>query len=115
MLLFWYKSVNIVTNVKKTGQYSYSGKLPEDVLKVKKSELRLYCDLLMQQVHGVKCAIEVKDSPNIAVSKKFCKILRFWYAQDLLDYVLLTVLNEKQLFAYFIVDGLFSQCFLCII
>jgi len=44
------------------------GKLPEDALKVKKSELRLYCDLLMQQVHGVKCAVENKESPNVEVS-----------------------------------------------
>ena len=44
-----------------------SDELPEMPLKVKKSELRLYCDLLMQQVHSVKCAVQDKDQPDIEV------------------------------------------------
>lgn len=37
---------------------------PDD-LKSKKSELRLYCDLLMQQVHMVKTAVNNKDGPEM--------------------------------------------------
>lgn len=36
-----------------------------DTLKSKKSELRLYCDLLMQQVHMVKIAANNDDGPDI--------------------------------------------------
>lgn len=35
-----------------------------DMLKTKKSELRLYCDLLMQQVHTVKSAAMEKSPPD---------------------------------------------------
>jgi len=35
-----------------------------DVAKSKKSELRLYCDLLMQQVHSIKAAAG-KDGPDV--------------------------------------------------
>ncbi|XP_013381773.1 pleckstrin homology domain-containing family A member 8 [Lingula anatina] len=35
-----------------------------DGLKAKKSELRLYCDLMMQQVHSVKQAISKEDGPD---------------------------------------------------
>ena len=37
-----------------------SGELPADIMRTKKSELRLYCDLLMQQVHSVKQSITQK-------------------------------------------------------
>ncbi|XP_071050685.1 pleckstrin homology domain-containing family A member 3-like isoform X1 [Onthophagus taurus] len=37
-----------------------------DTLKSKKSELRLYCDLLMQQVHVVKTAAIDENGPQIA-------------------------------------------------
>ncbi|XP_018324499.1 pleckstrin homology domain-containing family A member 3-like [Agrilus planipennis] len=36
-----------------------------DTLKTKRSELRLYCDLLMQQVHMVKTAANAKEGPEI--------------------------------------------------
>ncbi|KAE8750450.1 hypothetical protein FOCC_FOCC002744 [Frankliniella occidentalis] len=36
-----------------------------DILKVKKSELRLYCDLLMQQVHTVKTEATKEGGPEI--------------------------------------------------
>ncbi|KAK9738821.1 PH domain [Popillia japonica] len=36
-----------------------------DTLKTKKSELRLYCDLLMQQVHVVKTAANSNEGPEI--------------------------------------------------
>lgn len=39
-----------------------------DALKTKKSELRLYCDLLMQQVHVVKTSAQCEDGPEIGVS-----------------------------------------------
>lgn len=39
-----------------------------DLLKTKKSELRLYCDLLMQQVHTVKSSAMEKSPPDIDVS-----------------------------------------------
>ena len=38
-----------------------------DALKVKRSELRLYCDLLMQQVHAVKDAADRQPGPDIEV------------------------------------------------
>lgn len=38
-----------------------------DALKTKKSELRLYCDLLMQQVHVIKTSAQSKDGPQIEV------------------------------------------------
>lgn len=34
----------------------------------KKSELRLYCDLMMQQVHAVKSAVTVEGVPDVHVS-----------------------------------------------
>ncbi|KAL5005665.1 hypothetical protein ScPMuIL_016823 [Solemya velum] len=41
-----------------------SGKISPDIVRTKKSELRLYCDLLMQQVHSVKMCIQEQDVPN---------------------------------------------------
>ncbi|XP_025082717.1 pleckstrin homology domain-containing family A member 8-like isoform X1 [Pomacea canaliculata] len=38
-----------------------------DTVRAKKSELRLYCDLLMQQVHSVKQSITQKDSEKVWV------------------------------------------------
>jgi len=43
----------------------------EEPLKIKKSELRLYCDLLMQQVHSVKCAVQDREQPDVAVIEHF--------------------------------------------
>ncbi|VDI78879.1 pleckstrin homology domain containing family A member 8, partial [Mytilus galloprovincialis] len=37
------------------------GDVSPDILRTKKSELRLYCDLLMQQVHSVKSTIQEKQ------------------------------------------------------
>jgi pleckstrin family protein A (phosphoinositide binding specific) protein 8 len=36
-----------------------------DALKTKKSELRLYCDLLMQQVHVIKNAASGEKGPEV--------------------------------------------------
>lgn len=41
------------------------GNMSPDILRTKRSELRLYCDLLMQQVHSVKQAVEQKDNPDL--------------------------------------------------
>jgi hypothetical protein len=40
-----------------------------DTLKSKKSELRLYCDLLMQQVHMVKTAVTQEGGPEVQVRR----------------------------------------------
>jgi len=40
-------------------------KTSPDAVKAKKSELRLYCDLLMQQVHSIKEAATSETGPNI--------------------------------------------------
>ncbi|KAL1498064.1 hypothetical protein ABEB36_008921 [Hypothenemus hampei] len=37
-----------------------------DALKAKKSELKLYCDLLMQQVHVIKSSVQSPDQPQIS-------------------------------------------------
>ncbi|KAB0795438.1 hypothetical protein PPYR_12277 [Photinus pyralis] len=44
----------------------YNSESEVDTLKSKKSELRLYCDLLMQQVHTVKTAANVEGGPEIS-------------------------------------------------
>ncbi|KAK3577185.1 hypothetical protein CHS0354_037525 [Potamilus streckersoni] len=46
-----------------------SGKISPDIVRSKKSELRLYCDVLMQQVHSVKMAVQEKEVPDIQGSK----------------------------------------------
>lgn len=51
----------------KNHKESESSKSP-DALRSKKSELRLYCDLLMQQVHVVKTAALSENGPEIQVS-----------------------------------------------
>lgn len=38
-----------------------------DTVKVKKSELRLTCDLLMKQVYSVKTAANNPDGPDLEV------------------------------------------------
>ena len=44
-----------------------------DLMKSKKSELRLYCDLLMQQVHSVKESISKSDGKDVEVfSQRNC-------------------------------------------
>jgi len=40
----------------------------KDLLKTKRSELRLYCDLLMQQVHSVKDAATQMPKPDVDVN-----------------------------------------------
>lgn len=42
-----------------------------DSLKTKKSELRLYCDLLMQQVHMVKTAASNENGPDLKVCHEY--------------------------------------------
>lgn len=48
-------------------EFSLTGENKPDILKVKKSELRLYCDLLMQQVHTVKTEAIREGGPEIKV------------------------------------------------
>lgn len=52
--------------------FNFLGEPNPDALKTKKSELRLYCDLLMQQVHLVKTSANSKDGPEIEVE---CAVL----------------------------------------
>ncbi|XP_060074304.1 pleckstrin homology domain-containing family A member 8-like [Ylistrum balloti] len=40
------------------------GEISADIVRTKKSELRLYCDLLMQQVHSVKSAVQ-ESQPDV--------------------------------------------------
>lgn len=40
------------------------GEISPDIVRTKKSELRLYCDLLMQQVHSVKSAVQ-ESHPDV--------------------------------------------------
>ena len=41
------------------------GEVSPDLLRTKKSELRLYCDLLMQQVHSVKSSIQEEQDLQV--------------------------------------------------
>ncbi len=55
--------------------------ISEDELRAKKSELRLYCDLLMQQVHSVKQAVNQQDKtqPDLQVGTAlYCTALSRW-------------------------------------
>ena len=51
-------------------------------MKVKKSELRLYCDLLMQQVHSVKCAVQNTTEPDVEVKKDIFIAAILWLFYD---------------------------------
>lgn len=44
---------------------NFSVDVKSDSLKSKKSELRLYCDLLMQQVHMVKTSANCESGPDL--------------------------------------------------
>ncbi|CAH0555833.1 unnamed protein product [Brassicogethes aeneus] len=46
-----------------------------DQLKTKKSELRLYCDLLMQQVHVIKTSAQESEGPNIEKMDESTRLL----------------------------------------
>jgi len=66
------KAQGLVTRGRKTSdsQYSVTPNLHPasstgDAAKTKKSELRLYCDLLMQQVHSIKEAAKKEGGPDI--------------------------------------------------
>lgn len=49
--------------------FFFLGEMSPDIVKTKKSELRLYCDLLMEQVHSVKQSISsTHETPDIQVS-----------------------------------------------
>ncbi|KAJ1530634.1 hypothetical protein ONE63_005508 [Megalurothrips usitatus] len=52
-----------------------SGESNPDILKVKKSELRLYCDLLMQQVHTVKTEATKEGGPEIQILDEATSLL----------------------------------------
>lgn len=56
-----------------------------DSLKTKKSELRLYCDLLMQQVHMIKTAVSNDKEPDLQVSRSRNYFYRW---RDLVEIVL---------------------------
>jgi hypothetical protein len=43
--------------------------ITHDLLKTKRSELRLYCDLLVQQIHSVKMVATQKES----IDEEVCK------------------------------------------
>jgi len=63
------KAQGLVSRTRKTSDsnpplLSNSSQL-SDVAKSKKSELRLYCDLLMQQVHSIKEAAKAKEGPDV--------------------------------------------------
>lgn len=49
----------------------YSTEPEADVVKTKKSELRLTCDLLMKQVYNVKTAANNPDGPDLEVDNTF--------------------------------------------
>ncbi|KAL3267709.1 hypothetical protein HHI36_006840 [Cryptolaemus montrouzieri] len=49
--------------------------LNPDALKTKKSELRLYCDLLMQQVHLIKTASRSENGPELQKMDEATKML----------------------------------------
>lgn len=53
---------------------SPTDEIPGEELKSKKSELRLYCDLLMQQVHSVKSSVQSTQTPDLEVLT-----LQAWY------------------------------------
>lgn len=46
-----------------------------DSIKTKKSELRLYCDLLMQQVHMIKTAASEESGPDLQVCFRSLNII----------------------------------------
>ncbi|KAJ8974956.1 hypothetical protein NQ317_016478 [Molorchus minor] len=46
-----------------------------DALKTKKSELRLYCDLLMQQVHVVKTSSQTESGPDVGKMDEATRLL----------------------------------------
>lgn len=80
MWIFFYNTFSIDCNIKVqfckdiksclSSNYffeSTGGDSAGDTVRAKKSELRLYCDLLMQQVHSVKQSITQKDSEKVWV------------------------------------------------
>ncbi|XP_076330687.1 pleckstrin homology domain-containing family A member 3-like isoform X3 [Tachypleus tridentatus] len=57
-------------------QKSPAGKAGPDNLKMKKSELRLYCDLLMQQVHTITSSVQEQDvAPDVEKMKEAAELL----------------------------------------
>lgn len=61
----------------------YIDEVSPDIIKTKKSELRLYCDLLMQQVHSVKSVAQAGDPVDIEVCThvwglNFCGSQMMW-------------------------------------
>ncbi|ODN00381.1 Pleckstrin y domain-containing family A member 3 [Orchesella cincta] len=55
------KAQGLITRSKRSSELATT---PDDV-KAKKSELRLYCDLLMQQVHSIKEAATENPQPDV--------------------------------------------------
>ena len=53
------------TNKSNSDSEKESHKSSYDVLKKKRSELRLYCDLLMQQIHTIKTSVKDQDANSI--------------------------------------------------
>jgi hypothetical protein len=62
LLLYWIVRYNM-------NYLNHLGEVSPDIIKTKKSELRLYCDLLMQQVHSVKSVAQDGSPVNVEVPK----------------------------------------------
>lgn len=63
----------------------YIDEVSPDIIKTKKSELRLYCDLLMQQVHSVKSVAQAGDPVDIEVCRHVCTCMGsqfLWITND---------------------------------
>lgn len=61
----WLVALGSAKAAQSSNQKASSGEKSPDSLKLKKSELRLYCDLLMQQVHTIKSSAPVSSQPDI--------------------------------------------------
>lgn len=59
----------------RSGRDSTAGETGADGVKTKKSELRLYCDLLMQQAHQVKTAAVHRDGPQLEQMEEATSLL----------------------------------------
>ncbi|ELT92104.1 hypothetical protein CAPTEDRAFT_159602 [Capitella teleta] len=68
-----------------TSSISSIEELPGEELKGKKSELRLYCDLLMQQVHSVKSAVQTTEEPDVEVTTSLLSATCDTFIQTLED------------------------------
>ena len=56
--------MNKINFIKPEEAFTKTTKTPQDALKKKRSELRLYSDLLMQQVHSIKTSVKDPSLPD---------------------------------------------------